>query len=384
LEIVNGEYHLKGFIGEPAFTRPNRTGQYLFINNRPVYSPLFSKCVREGYGTTLSPNRHPVFVLHLGVPGDSVDVNVHPQKREVRLRNEYLLRQMIIQGIEASLQAIGANLFDPNPLPSCDFTQQSLAQVPDFADIFLPQKPNYFDMKVEEEKIEPSPAPTPKKTEPAPVPDFVQTIQEARIRPRVLATLPGYILLDASSLPSESRDAHEGLCLVDQKAAHSRILYEQLIRSLEKGQPIDLQALLIPDTFEASAAEAALFRENLPLFNSLGIQIREFGRNTFAIEALAVMYEKMNLKDFLSELLRQIEDPSIQASLEHEKQKQIAKAAARTAISRTKKMEVIEAQSFVVQLFQCESPWKCPHGQPTLVNIGQAQLASLFNLRGRS
>src|ERR1700733_11151590 len=82
------KYHVQGFLGLPTYTRHNRTGQYLFINRRAVFSPFISYAVREGYGTSLATNRHPVYVLHLTLPGYLIDVNVHPQKREVRLHQE--------------------------------------------------------------------------------------------------------------------------------------------------------------------------------------------------------------------------------------------------------------------------------------------------------
>ena len=98
------DFHVAGFLGKPNYHRHNRTGQYLFINQRPVFSPIISNLVREGYGPTLPTNRYPVFVLHLSLPGSFIDVNVHPQKREVRLRYEHAFRQTFIQSIEKGLR----------------------------------------------------------------------------------------------------------------------------------------------------------------------------------------------------------------------------------------------------------------------------------------
>nr|MBA2726763.1 DNA mismatch repair endonuclease MutL [Parachlamydiaceae bacterium] len=105
---MTGEYTLQGFLGLPASTKHNRTGQYLFINRRAVSSPLVSYAIREGYGTMLSTGRHPIYVLHLTMPGNLLDVNVHPQKREVRLRQEHVLKDLIIRSVSDSLQRGGA------------------------------------------------------------------------------------------------------------------------------------------------------------------------------------------------------------------------------------------------------------------------------------
>ena len=104
LNFNHSPYELEGYIGSPSFHKPNRTGQHLFINSRSVHSPLIAAAVRESYGTMLPTQRYPAFVLHLSLPGSHVDVNVHPQKKEVRLRQEFQIREMIIQAIQAALR----------------------------------------------------------------------------------------------------------------------------------------------------------------------------------------------------------------------------------------------------------------------------------------
>ena len=118
LEVESDDCSIRGFIGKPHYNRHNRTGQYLFINQRPVFSPLISSLIREGYGTTLGTHRHPVFVLHLTLPGSLIDVNVHPQKREVRLRQEEIIRRVVLQGVERALQQMpSAASFDVSEQP---------------------------------------------------------------------------------------------------------------------------------------------------------------------------------------------------------------------------------------------------------------------------
>ncbi len=104
VEQASESLSLSGYLSHPSFHRPNRTGQYLYINGRPIHSPFISSKVLEGYGTRLSTHRYPLFVLHLHLPPDGVDVNVHPQKKEVRLREEEKLGQFLIASIEKSLE----------------------------------------------------------------------------------------------------------------------------------------------------------------------------------------------------------------------------------------------------------------------------------------
>ncbi|MDF2577932.1 MAG: mutL [Chlamydiales bacterium] len=104
-DIRDGKYRFHGYIGHPHFVKHNRTGQYLFINRRPVLVPLISSALKAGYGTRLPTQKYPVCILYLEIPSDQVDVNVHPQKREVRLREESFVYQMVIRGVEKALRA---------------------------------------------------------------------------------------------------------------------------------------------------------------------------------------------------------------------------------------------------------------------------------------
>ena len=124
-----GEYRLEGVIGKPSHTRPNRTGQHLFLNQRPIWSTMISHAVREGYGTMLPTQRFPVFALHLTMPGDLVDVNVHPQKREVRLRHEQEIKQMVIGAVSQALRTCFAeppaeSFYSAEPPVSNSFIQR--------------------------------------------------------------------------------------------------------------------------------------------------------------------------------------------------------------------------------------------------------------------
>lgn len=136
-------YKLQGLIGMPAFTRHNRSGQYLFINRRAVVSPLIGYAVRAGYGTTLSTQRHPVYALHLTVPGELVDVNVHPQKREVRLRQEQILREMVVAAIRDALQQ--------NPQPTVEVVSLPASFPEEKHHFSLPDVPLQFRREIHEE-----------------------------------------------------------------------------------------------------------------------------------------------------------------------------------------------------------------------------------------
>jgi len=348
---------LTGFIGMPAHTRPNRTGQYLFVNGRAVFSLPVSYAVRDAYGTTLPTNRHPVFVLHLTLPGSLVDVNVHPQKREVRFRQERELKELITFSIEEAVNAAPSPAFAFPKIPA--FQPLETSQTPSTS--FAHPKPPVW------KSLANSPAPTPweyRATEEAPseAETFLKTPQKTT--PRVIAVLHGYLLLFSET---------GGLMLVDQRAAHARILYERLLNK-EQGN-VAVQQLLIPDTLELTPLEAAQLTEHLAMFHELGFDIREFGQHSFIIHAIPQIWADKNLRQFFKDILHELGDEQEGVG---KREKQIAQAASRAAISQKKHLSLPEGQALVDQLFQCESPYLCPHGKPTVVEMSKEEIAKRF------
>jgi len=382
VDVSNAGYSVKGFIGFPSYTRPNRTGQYLFINNRAVTSPLISCAVRDGYGTTLATSRYPVYVLHLSVPGDLVDVNVHPQKREVRLRQEQVLKELVMKSVENALGSSGALI-----APKVSFQSQQ-ASPPFSAPSFSPFEPRHV-------------APT--FAEKALVADYKSTYRSHQIHERplvaaetqpelfakpvyrqhlqILATIPGYILIDPCSLIKNDQSPFTAgssdryaLTMIDQRAAHSRILFEKL----QQKQTLISQPLLIPHSFEATPMESALLVEQQEFLNQIGIQIHQSGPHSFIVDALPELFGKVDVQALLSDVVHQLRDFHAMNPLQKEQEKRLAISASRAAISNRKKLSLEEAQSLVNRLMHCGSPFQCPQGKPTMAIMTGDELQKYF------
>lgn len=384
LEISKGDYSLKGYIGQPAYTRQNRTGQFIFINLRGVSSPLISYTVREGYGTTLSTNRHPIYVLHLTVPGNLVDVNVHPQKKEVRLRHEQLLKHLIVQGIEDALRKSGETFFNTETSPF--FERPAIERPPEVS--FFPEKIDYFDLKFAEqtqpyEPLNENPALKNKKPQQTQQEISLQTLfklpeEQKKIALRAITTMPGYILCESSHyFTSEQSSESIGLCFIDQHAAHSRVIYERLQRN-SKGEKLEVQAFLIPHRIRTTPLESECLKENIHKLNEMGILIREEGQNSFVVNALPQVFCGADIEGLVEEFIRQLSKCQSGAAIAQEKEKQVAKAASRAALAKKKCLTVEEGQFLSEQLMLCDHPWRCPHGEATIVHLYQEDLAALF------
>lgn len=368
LEGEKDSFHLAGFMGMPGYNRHNRAGQHLFINKRAVTSPLVAQAVREGYGTSLASNRHPVFVLHLTTSGTYVDVNVHPQKRVVRLRQEQQLRDLIRQSVEKALQNGGfAHAFAlPHPHEAIS------------ASTFFSRSPSSDFLPEPKKEREPwTPKLMPQPVAAAPFEDLQmslpvatrQALEEKRTPLRVIATLPGYLV--ASS--SEGR-----LHFVDQKAAHSRILFEQLMQNDNANGPFPTQQLLLPHRLELSAADALIVQEHMKYLLSLGLQIKEFGSGTFVIDAVPQIWADVDLDLLLEEVVKSLQGSDDCTAVDKGRAMRLAQGATHAVIPQKKRLTTEQGQALLNQLMRCATPSFCPHGKPTLVEITQETLSKHF------
>lgn len=320
------DIQINGLISLPHATRPNRSGQYLFINQRFVTVPFVSFAVLEGYGTHLSKGRHPNFVLHLTLPPHLIDANVHPQKKEVRLRHESQLRLIIAKAIERALHK------DVPSLPWEDTSYQSLPPN------ITASLPSFFSTPIEKTLSQPT----------------------LFITFNIIGIWASYILIDAASMPetflsklSKIKAPFDGLFFIDQKLAYKRIVLESIQK---EDQP--LQDLLIPLKFEFSPAEALLLEEQVDTLNSKGIAIRSFGPHTFLVDALSPLIPEEEVSTILHEALT--EEP--------------ARVIAKAASSKTPPLNHHEARTLIEKLILCPNPEFCPDGKPVLFLLRKSDL----------
>ena len=191
--------------------------------------------------------------------------------------------------------------------------------------------------------------------------------------PKLLGTIPGYILLEPFEWDGCKR---EGLCLMDQKAAHSRIIFEK-IKQNSTDKPLEIQSLLVPYTLTTTSHEASTLSLVMDQINALGIQIKEFGKNTFIIDAIPVIFGSLDIVAFAKELIHSLSQ-EFKPELLYEIEKRLAMIAARSSLSTKLKLSNMEAQGLIDKLFNCSHPYLCPLGKPVIVNLGNLEIAALF------
>lgn len=332
--FAEGDFKLEGLIGSPSQHRPNKTGQWLFINGRAVSSWVITQAVLDGYSTLLPERRFPIFVLHLTLSPSFVDVNVHPQKKEVRFRHESLLREFVQKGI-----------------------QKQWEKKPVFQPVFI-------------EKALPPPSwskPIPLKETFTPSPLVLKEPQEVTFfedkstlpLPNVLGTSSSYIFLEKHPLKNGEK---EGFCILDYKKAQARILYEQVLDA-QKRRCQERQILLIPLTFHLSNEEML----QLPKLDAIGFTVKK-ERCSCTIEAIPPFLKDNEVEDIIKQLLNE------------DKEVDLAKRFALKVAMREKmgKIDLQEAKLLMKTLQSCQQPYFSPRGEPLFAWIPNVELAGYF------
>lgn len=369
--LAKSPFEIEGFIGLPEHHKPNKSGQYLFINNRVVQSSLVSSAIREGFGTMLPTQRFPVFVLHLKLPGSLVDVNVHPQKKEVRLRQEYALKEFLMHAVQKSLQKKPSFIPPTNETFSVPFYSKKSEPLQVCED-----KWEYRPV----EEMDFSNALTIRSNDSVQENEYIHplfTVPETT--PKVLYTISGYFVLDScnAKLSSLVGNSTGGFCVVSQKNAYARIFYERLLQITPS--PDQIQTLLVPITLNFSAIEAHLVKEYLPEINQLGFLIREFGNHSFLLEGYPPFLEKQNITECIYEMIKELLDQQGAKRLEQKKKEQLAWLACKSSFRSNKRLSIQEAQVLMDELFACSLPFQCPLGKATIVYWSCDEMGKFFN-----
>lgn len=351
LEVL-AEYEqltITGFTSAITFTRSNRREITLFINGRWIQDTALVTAVVQAYHTFLMVGRYPQSALFLELPPEMVDVNVHPTKAEVRFRD----RDQVFRGVQ---RAVRRALLAHTPVPDIrgksfetPGTETGFYQEDQ---VWSPPDPGYQQGQLTWDPLE-------------------RQLDDSRVP---LLRLIGQVA--ATYLVAEGPD---GLYLVDQHAAHERILFEHFLEQRQTSIPS--QVLLEPAVVEFSAAEASLINDQLPVLEKLGFQVEEFGLNTFLVRGIPQILAGVDPSAALRVLVEDFEEDEtpLQAELEA---KIIARVCKRAAVKGGQSLSVEEQRALLDDLEGCQSPRTCPHGRPTMIHLSVDLLERQFGRRG--
>jgi DNA mismatch repair protein MutL len=398
-EIGNRKSEIKvwGLIGSPGVSRATRESQFVFVNRRPVENRGINYALIEGYHNSLMKGRYPVCCLFLEIDPAAVDVNIHPSKREVKFHREFEIRKFATQAVRDSLLAFHSEPTKPNLA-----TESQSAQRPKFqqSEITAPALPNFPDKLKPAAATPTSPAaqsplkmgflprrsevetgapavqsaPSAKSADAPPTPIFnPPTSSSATPLLNVPMRLVGvigklYVLLESD----------RGLVLLDQHAAHERILFEQMMNRIESNTAAPSQKLLLPETIELSPRDANFLRGQLAVLTKLGVGLNEFGERTFLLDALPPFVKVGDARRFVTNLVDELKAAGREVNLARLGEHTIAKTVCRHAVKANDPLAGAELENLVEDLRRCAMPYTCPHGRPTLIEMNYRELEKKF------
>lgn len=350
VDAVHEDLRVSGFISPISLTRANRREITIFVNGRWVQDPALTAAITQAYRTYLMVGRYPLAVLFIGLPPERVDVNVHPAKAEVRFRD----RDRVFAGVQ---RAVRRALLAHTPVPELS---------PD-----VRWRPPRSEARTETWRGERSwglpgvDAPT--EEEPTPQP----TLTGGEIP---LLRLVGQV--GAAYLVAEGPD---GLYLVDQHAAHERVLFERFMAQAE--ETVVSQTLLEPATVQLPPAQARLLEDQLPTLDRLGFQVEPFGPATFRVRGIPGVLSGLDPGAALRSLVEDFAEDETPLQAEREA-RLIARVCKRAAVKAGQALSEEEQRALLHDLERCEAPRTCPHGRPTMIHLSVDLLERQFGRRG--
>ena len=333
---------ISAYLAPPDFARSRGDHLFIYVNRRNIRDRALTRAIMEGYGQRLMKGQYPQAVVFIEIEPSMVDVNVHPTKQEVRFRNG----RDVFQAVSSSIDKALASLFQA-------FQEKSFGRAAPGPG-FTPMAEPLWAYAEKDSTVDP--------------PDRVEDLEQAIVRegPRVIGQLgKTYILCQV----------RDGLLMVDQHAAHERIVYENLKKGLETSL-IESQALLVPHKVELTARESRIVLDKGGQLTRFGLELDHFGGTTFLLRSVPALMRNVNWESFLSELIPGLEE----GRLESDKvlDRVLTVMACHGAIRAGHRLSNEEASHLLSQLEDMDLPTNCPHGRPIFKHFTYPEIEKMF------
>ena len=424
IQTEAGDVKISGFLGKPVISRGNRNFENYFINGRYVKNQIVSKAIEDAYKDFTMQHKYPFVALQITMPGEEVDVNVHPAKLEIRFQNQQAVYNAVYEAVDRGLRKEElipqVKLEEPKEIPRADVPSPAPAPMPK-KETKPPQAPakeernlDYFMQKMKERVAayhnRESSAEVAAKDQ-----IFRPLHQADRIREAaVYANLSSVgekaekkmenqtgeqvpprqmDLFEEKFLDREIRAEYhligqvfdtywlvqfkDSLYIIDQHAAHERVLYERTLKGM-KTREFTSQYLSPPIILTLSMQEAALLREYMDRFLRIGFEIEEFGQDSFAVRAVPDNLFSLAKKDLLLQMIDSLSDEVSRKLSPELIDEKVASMSCKAAVKGKMKLSAAEADALIGELLTLDNPYHCPHGRPTIIAMSRRELEKKF------
>ena len=372
-----GGIAVSGYAGLPTLNRPTARQQYLFVNGRPVRDKILLSAVRGAYGDLLPTGRYPMLALFLTVPAAEVDVNVHPAKSEVRFRDNALVRGVIVTTIRAALSEAAqftTSTLAPTALSMLQagavsggqgFAERGYNNAPQYAPQYgrasygnaaVALTPHMLDNAAPEARM-------------VDMPD-VENHQACRLGAAVAQVHGTFIISQTAN----------SVVIVDQHAAHERIMYEKMKQAIEGGQ-LARQILLIPEVVELDAPSAERVLSRATQMAELGLVVEEFGQGAVLVREIPALLGKTDVKALLRDLADEVAEYDEASTLRDRLEEVCSTMACHGSVRAGRALNGHEMNALLRQMEATPNSGQCNHGRPTYVELSLGDLEKLFDRR---
>jgi DNA mismatch repair protein MutL len=349
-------FKIHGYISPTSITRANRREMTFFVNGRWVQDKSVSSAVLSGYQNLLAIGRYPIVVLFIEMPAESVDVNVHPAKAEIRFRDSRMIYEQVQRAVRRALLS-----YAPKPMPPVKSTWQPMEGQPAQRQMDLS-----WDMVTEDVAVDLESIPNP----------YLDKANQQEAQPALPASdLPLLRVIGQIGQTYIISEGPDGMYLIDQHAAHTRVIYERL-QAMDDKQ-FASQILLSPAVVNFSPEEMSYLEEIKPVLNRIGFEIEEFGQHTIRVRAVPTMFQNQDVEKVFASLLENFSDDEKAFSDELD-QRIYARVSKKAAVKAGQVLSLEEQNKLVHDLENCFSPRSTPLGKPTMIHLSVDLLQRQF------
>jgi len=383
LDQTRGEVRLSGFAGLPTFHRGTREHQHLFVNGRPVKDKLIVGAVRAAYQDLLARDRHPVAALFLDLPSGDVDVNVHPAKTEVRFRDAALVRGLIVGALSHALAGAGHRASTTTARSALDAVRAFESPQP-----FLRSTSHAWgaaeerlaagDFMMPSGRVDASPRDLTEHRGPGDLESAIHAAvnhdpEDARFFPLGAARAQ----VHETYIVAQTED---GIVIVDQHAAHERLVYERMKQMLANGG-VRRQALLIPEVVELDPSEAEALGARVEELAQLGLVIEPFGPGAMLVRETPALLGHIDAAGLLKDLVDDVAELGEAHALKERLEEVCSSMACRGSVRAGRRLTGEEMNALLRQMEATPFSGQCNHGRPTYVELKLADIEKLFGRR---
>ena len=371
IDCIRDGLHLTGVVSLPTFNRGMADQQFLFVNSRPVKDRLLVGALRAAYRDLLARDRHPVAALFVEVPAGEVDINVHPAKTEVRFRDPAAVRGLIVGGLRAALDEAGHRSAARE-----QFAQPAAWQVEPVSVVQREARSAAISSFFEHQT---GPAATVMDRPAAFALPMGRAETAQQIQPGQLQ-FPLGVARGQVAATYIVAEAEDGLVIVDQHAAHERLVLERMRKASDGGE-VARQSLLVPDVIELDEPDCDRLEAAIPDLAALGLEIERFGASAMLVRATPAPLGKTDIPGLLSDLAAELAELGTALSLRDKLDHVAATMACHGSVRAGRILSVAEMNALLREMEITPHSGQCNHGRPTWVKLAHADIEKLFGRR---